>query len=65
MNLISKELLHNVIALNTKLIAGEIGHPARLALYLEQMASEAWSEAEELGAATWEDAEDLPPSLKF
>ncbi|AFY34880.1 hypothetical protein [Calothrix sp. PCC 7507] len=64
-NLISTELLHKVIALNNKLLAGEVRHPARLALFLEEIATDAWNEAKDLGAASWEDAEDLPASLKF
>jgi hypothetical protein len=64
-NQISADLLTKIIALNNKLIAGEVLHPARLALFLEEIAADAWNEAKELGAATWQDAEDLPPSLMF
>lgn len=64
-NLISLDLVQGIVALNNKLIANEIKHPARLALFLEELATDAWNEAKELGASTWEDAEDLPPSLRI
>lgn len=64
-NLISLELMTGIIALNNKIVAGEVRHPARLALLLEELATDAWNQAKELGAASWEDAEDLPPSLRF
>lgn len=64
-NLISLELVQGIVALNSKIIANEVKHPARLALLLEELATDAWNEARELGAASWEDAEDLPPSLRI
>lgn len=64
-NLLSQELMQKILALNSKIVNGDIKHPARLALLLEEIATVAWSDARELGAATWEDAEDLPPSLRF
>jgi hypothetical protein len=64
-NLISQNLMQGLLAINNKIISGEVRHPARLALLLEELAADAWNESRELGAATWEDAEDVPPSLRF
>ncbi|RAM48057.1 MAG: hypothetical protein C6Y22_29970 [Hapalosiphonaceae cyanobacterium JJU2] len=64
-NLISLELVQGIIALNNKIIANEVKHPARLALLLEELATDAWNESKRLGAASWDDALDLPPSLRI
>lgn len=65
MSLISLELIRQLTQINNKILAGELRHPERLALCLEDLATDAWNEARELGETTWADAEDLQPSLRI
>ncbi|MFB2770360.1 hypothetical protein ACE1AT_13875 [Pelatocladus sp. BLCC-F211] len=64
-SLLSVELLQGLVALNNKVINRDITHPLHFALALEELAYDAWGETTELGVPTWEDAEDLPPSIRI
>lgn len=65
MNLISVELIRRLTWINYQIINNELKHPARLALLLEDLATDAWNQARELGEATWLEAEGIPPSLRI
>ncbi len=62
---ISLELIQSVVELNKKIINKTIVHPATLALALEEIATDAWNQAKELGAVTWQEAEDIQPCLRI
>lgn len=62
---ISLELIQSVVELNNKILTKTVVHPATLALLLEEIATDAWNEASELGTVTWQEAEDIPPSLRI
>lgn len=64
-SLISVDLLQAVAILNNKILARTISHPAKLALALEEIATDAWNEAKELGGLTWQEAEDMQPCLRI
>lgn len=64
MNL-SLELIHQLTELNNKVLDGELRHPGRFALALEDLATDAWNEAREFGETTWKEAEELQPSLRI
>lgn len=63
--LISSDLLVELMKLNDAIIKKEIIHPARFALKLEEIATNAWVEAKELGCTTLDEAEGLQPSLQI
>ena len=65
MSLISLELINRLTSMNDKILTGELQHPGRFALALEELATDAWNEARELGETTWSDAENLQPSLRI
>lgn len=65
MNLLSLNLISRLTSINDKVISGELRHPGHFALVLEELATDAWDEAKELGHTTWSDAEDLQPSLRI
>ncbi len=65
MNLISVELIHRFTKIGNQIINDEIKHPARFALLLEDLATDVWNQARELGEATWLEAEGISPSLQI
>lgn len=64
-SLISIDLISRLTWINNAIIDGELRHPARFALFLEDLATDAWNEARELGEATWDEAEGLQPSIRI
>jgi hypothetical protein len=64
-SLLSLDLIDGIVAINNKIINRDITHPFHLALALEELAHDAWSEARIMGVPTWEEAEDLPPSIRI
>jgi hypothetical protein len=64
-SLISLELIERLTWINNKIASGELTHPARFALFLEDLATDAPNEARALGEATWAEAEDLQPSRSY
>jgi len=65
MTLISGELTNLLIELNNKVLNNIITTPEVLALALEEIATDAWIEARKRGAMTWQDAEDIQPSIRI
>ena len=65
MSSISIDLIKLVVNLNDKLLNKTISHPAKLALALEEIATDAWNEAKELGTAAWQDVEEIQPCLRI
>ncbi len=63
--MISLELIRGLVFLNSQILSGELTHPGRLAVQLEDLAADAWIEAKSQGQATWEEAEDLQPSIRI
>lgn len=63
--MISNELLEGLTGINNLILLGQVKHPARLAILLEELTNLAWDEAKKLGQATWDDAEGLQPSLRI
>jgi hypothetical protein len=65
MTLISGELTNSLIELNNKVLNNTIMTPENLAIALEEIATDAWIEARKRGAATWQDVEDIQPSIRI
>lgn len=65
MSSISPELIQELVELNKSVYSEEIKHPSRLALRLEEIAASAWDEAKRLGCTTFNEVEDLQPSLQI
>ncbi|MBD2609514.1 hypothetical protein H6G81_34760 [Scytonema hofmannii FACHB-248] len=63
--MISNELMESLTRINNLILLGEVRHPARFALLLEELAGDAWNEARRLGQATWDEAENLQPSIRI
>lgn len=63
--MISNQLIEGLTAINNVIWTGQLTHPARFALLLEDLATDAWNEAKQLGEATWAEAEDLQPSFRI
>jgi hypothetical protein len=63
--MISNELMEGLTRINNVILTGELTHPGRFALLLEELAGDAWNEARRLGQATWDDAEDLQSSTRI
>lgn len=62
---ISLELVQSLVDLNNKVLNKTIVHPAKLALALEEIATDAWNQAKELGMPTWTNVEDIQPCLRI
>lgn len=63
--LISSKLMDGLLAINHRIVLSQITHPVTLALVLEELATDAWEEARLMGFPTWEEAEDLQPSIRI
>jgi hypothetical protein len=63
--MISNELMESLTRINNLILLGDLTHPARFALLLEELAGDAWNEARKLGQATWDDAEDLQSAIRI
>ncbi len=55
--------MEGLTRINNVILTGQLRHPGRFALILEDLALVAWEEAKELGEVTWSEAEDLQPSI--
>lgn len=62
---ISEDLIDSLVELNNKIINNVVTHPASLAILLEEIATDAWLEAEMLGAVTWQEAENIQSPLRI
>ncbi len=65
MSLISLNLIQSIVSLNNKVLSESINHPGALALALEEIATDAWNEAKELGIPTWQEVEDVQPAIRI
>lgn len=63
--MISLELINRLAWITSAIVGGDLTHPARLAVMLEDLAADAWNEAKEQGQATWAEVEDLQPSIRI
>lgn len=63
--MISNQLIEGLTAIGNAIWTGQLTHPARFALLLEDLATDAWNEARKLNEITWTEAEDLQPSFRI
>lgn len=63
--MISLELINRLTWITSAIVSGDLTHPARLAVMLEDLAADAWNEASEQGQATWAEVKDLQPSIRI
>jgi hypothetical protein len=63
--MISNELMEGLTRINNLILTGQLTHLGRFALLLEELAGDAWNEARKLGHTTWDEVEDLQPSIRI